>query len=309
MSKKLKLEEFGLAEWKQKADQLLATLQCWDRYHQSFTSNSILEGTFALAKKYQGEASGTLDESFRSDVSFTPVAHRTRGRVGGLEQKMREVQLQTPSKSTGMIPDTPGGSPFDSPGPSEIQNQMYPQTEDEQIVNSALVDFLNALSIHFPEACDWTLHRKSFKAEFEHASYEARTDGYLKGGTSGKARALIEVKPMLRDKKRIPICMQEAAQMVAWIKSDPDFTGVLNLPGRRLHVSQDRHLIYLIFAEYDDKYIQYLTNSLPAGSPRPFLKMHEFGPWNTLVRSDMEDLGGILLAIALRAYADDKLSN
>ncbi|RAK83883.1 hypothetical protein BO79DRAFT_159818, partial [Aspergillus costaricaensis CBS 115574] len=72
----------------------------------------------------------------------------------------------------------------------------------------------------------------------------------------------------------------------------------------RLHVSQDRHLIYLIFAEYDDKYIQYLNNSLPPGSPRPFLKMHEFGPWNTLNRSDMENLGGILLAIALRAYAE-----
>ncbi|GKZ34510.1 hypothetical protein AbraIFM66950_004786 [Aspergillus brasiliensis] len=262
MSKKLKLEEFGLAEWKQKADQLLATLQSWDRYHQSFTSNSILEGTFASAKKYQGEASGSLDESFPSDVSFTPVAHRMRGRVGGLEQKMREVQLQTPSKSAGIIPDTPGGSPFDSLGPSEILNQMYPQTEDEQI----------------------TLHRKSFKAELEHASYEARTDGYLKGGDPGKARALIEVKPMLRDKKRIPICMQEAAQMVAWIKSD-DPTGVLNLPGR------------------------HLNNSLPPGSPRSFLKMREFGPWNTLNRSDMEKVGGILLAIALRAYADANSSN
>ncbi|XRM42140.1 hypothetical protein ABZX51_005370 [Aspergillus tubingensis] len=309
MARQLKLEEFGLKEWKQKAEKLLATLQSWDRYHQSFTSNTILEGTFALAKKYQFEASGSLDERFRPDVTFTPVAHRTRSKMGGLERKMRDIQLQTPTKSTGMIPNTPGEeSPFNSPGPSEISNQMYPQTEDEQIVNSALVDFLNALSIHFPEACDWTLHRKSFKADFEHASYEARTDGYLKGGSPGKARALIEVKPMLREKKRIPICMQEAAQMVAWIKSDPDSTGVLNLPGRRLHVSQDRHLIYLIFAEYDDAYIQYLNNTLPPG-PSPFLRMREFGPWNTLNRSDMVSLGGILLAIALRAYADAKSNN
>ncbi|KAE8155000.1 hypothetical protein BDV25DRAFT_146823 [Aspergillus avenaceus] len=226
---------------------------------------------------------------------------------------MREAQLETPTKSTGNLPgfsgveDTPdaGDSPFHSPGPVEITHLMYPQTKDEQIVNTALVDFLNALTMHFPQANDWTLHRKSFKAAFQHASFEARTDGYLEDdGSSDRVRALIEVKPMLREKKRNPICMQEAAQMVAWIKSDPDPRGVLNLPGRRLHVSQDRHQIFITFAEYDSSYIQYLNNTLPPDSPRPFLKMHEFGPWNTMVKNDMENIGSILLAIALRAYSD-----
>lgn len=72
----------------------------------------------------------------------------------------------------------------------------------------------------------------------------------------------------------------------------------------RLHISQDRHEIFITFAEYDESYIQYLNNTLPSKSPRPFLKMCEFGPWNTMVRSDMEDIGGILLAIALRAHSD-----
>ncbi|KAJ5213232.1 hypothetical protein N7449_000401 [Penicillium cf. viridicatum] len=235
--------------------------------------------------------------------------------MGNLEQKPREARLETPTKSTGKLPDsledededTPdsGDSPFYSPGPEDIAHLMYPQTKDEQIVNTALVDFLNALSMHFPQASGWTLHRKSFKAAFQHASFEARTDGYLEdGGSSERVRALIEVKPMLRAKKRNPIRMQEAAQMVAWIKSDPDPRGALNLPGRRLHISQDRHQIFITFAEYDESYIQYLHNTLPPKSPRPFLKMHEFGPWNTMARSDMEDIGGILLAIALRAYSD-----
>jgi hypothetical protein len=65
----------------------------------------------------------------------------------------------------------------------------------------------------------------------------------------------------------------------------------------RVHVSQDRHQIFITFAEYDSSYVKYLNNKLPPNSARPFLRMYEFGPWNTMVRSDMEGLGGILLAI------------
>ena len=72
----------------------------------------------------------------------------------------------------------------------------------------------------------------------------------------------------------------------------------------RLPISQDRRQTFITFAECDESYIQYLNNTLPSKSPRLFLKMFEFGPWNTMVRSDMEDIGGILLAIALRAYSD-----
>jgi hypothetical protein len=75
----------------------------------------------------------------------------------------------------------------------------------------------------------------------------------------------------------------------------------------RLHVSQDRHQIFITFAEYDGSYIQYLNNTLRPNSPRPFLKMYEFGPWNTMNRGDMENVGSILLAIALRAYSDANL--
>ncbi|KAJ5584401.1 uncharacterized protein N7459_004201 [Penicillium hispanicum] len=237
----LRLNQFELEPWKREAERLLATFQSWTNYRQSFPSGPIREGTFALARKYQSQAAASSDEVFRSNVAFSPIANRTRSKMGSLEQKLREAQLETPTKSTGgfsdllEVGDTPGSgdSPFYSPGPVEVAHLMYPQTKDEQIVNTALVDFLNALSMHFPQASDWTLHRKSFKAEFQRAFFEARTDGYLEDrGSSDRVRALIEVKPMLREKKRIPIRMQEAAQMVAWIKSDPDPTGILNLPGR-----------------------------------------------------------------------------
>lgn len=116
----------------------------------------------------------------------------------------------------------------DSPIPEELESLIYPPTKDEQIVNTALLIFLNALTAHFPLANDWTLHRKIFVAQFKHASIEARTDGYLGDRSDGKVRALVEVKPAARKKYRTPIRMQESAQMVAWIMNDPEISS----PGR-----------------------------------------------------------------------------
>ncbi|PWY84810.1 hypothetical protein BO70DRAFT_361208 [Aspergillus heteromorphus CBS 117.55] len=71
------------------------------------------------------------------------------------------------------------------------------------------------------------------------------------------------------------------------------------------NVSRNRHQIFTTFAEYDENYIRFLNDDpFPAGAPRPFLKMHEFGPWETTNRTDMKQVGSILLAIALRAHAD-----
>ncbi|PTU19060.1 hypothetical protein P175DRAFT_0549059 [Aspergillus ochraceoroseus IBT 24754] len=179
--------------WKQEVDKLLATFQSWTNYQQSFRNGPIREGTFALAKR---------DENFKSNVVFSPISNRTRSKMGSLEQKLREAQLETPTKLALSF-------------------------------SRACGDCIHQLIMYFPQASDWTLHRKSFKAEFKQASFEARTDGYLEdGGSSERVRALIEVKLMLRRKKQNPIRMQEAAQMVAWLKSDPDPTGILNLPGQ-----------------------------------------------------------------------------
>jgi hypothetical protein len=73
---------------------------------------------------------------------------------------------------------------------------------------------------------------------------------------------------------------------------------------RRIHVSQDRHEIFLTFAEYDDDYIAYLKNETPKSANPSFLTMHEYGPWDTQKPSDMKELGPILLAIALYADAE-----
>lgn len=105
---------------------------------------------------------------------------------------------------------------------------LYPPTKDEQLVNTALLVFLNALTVHFSLENDWTPHRKIFVAKFQNSSFQARTDGYLGDRSNGKVRALVEVKPALRAINLRRIRMQESAEIVAWIMNSPDISS----PGR-----------------------------------------------------------------------------
>jgi hypothetical protein len=100
--------------------------------------------------------------------------------------------------------------------------------------------------------------------------------------------------------------MQKAAEIVTWIKSEPDPEGLKSSCGRRVLISQDRHEIYLTFAEYDSNYVKYLCKTLRKNENPGFLTLHTFGPWETTRVSDMKKLGSILLAIALRAEAEYK---
>ncbi|PYI31145.1 hypothetical protein BP00DRAFT_425792 [Aspergillus indologenus CBS 114.80] len=294
----------------------------WKAYLESFKCHphQMPQSTFAPARYFQLLVNDTSSDDFVPDVTFTPVAHRTRGKTTALARQMADVYFQTPTRykrqegtgnSLGFEEDSSdeeqpfaSGTPEETPGPSEILKQMYKPTKDEEIVTAALSTFLVGLTIHFAISSRWTVHRKAFKADFSHASFEARIDGYLEDGSTAKVRTLIEVKPVLRRIKRALINMQEAAQMVAWIKSDPDLDGSLNKTGRRLHVSQNRHEVFLIFAEYDQDYLDYLDNKPTPGTGVHFLTMHEYGPWDITSSSQMSELGTILLAIALRAHSD-----
>ncbi|PYI26442.1 hypothetical protein BP00DRAFT_381902 [Aspergillus indologenus CBS 114.80] len=91
--------------------------------------------------------------------------------------------------------------------------------------------------------------------------------------------------------------MQESAQVVAWLMDNTSETR----ERLGIHISQDRHEIFLIFAQFDSDYIAYLENKLSDESALSFLTMHQYGPWNTESRSHMEELGPILLAITLYA--------
>ncbi|GKZ20428.1 hypothetical protein AbraIFM66951_002716 [Aspergillus brasiliensis] len=250
----------GFNGWIAKAEKMLKGYKSWDIYCQSFTRPDSGEGNFYFARQYQLEVTNTKDETDPESLT-TPVAHRTRAHLLGRQRA--DEYMESPSRSTNisaalniedlriydplddsealapetpihetLIPETPtlNPSPFAeiTAAPKEMENQLYPPTKDEQIVNCALVIFLNALTVPFKLANNWTLHRKVFKAKFDGASFEARTDGYL-DDRRGKAQAIIEVKPVRRSKKSVPIQMQESAQMVAWIKNDCEMPNPIDM--------------------------------------------------------------------------------
>ncbi|OJD23818.1 hypothetical protein ACJ73_04831 [Blastomyces percursus] len=105
------------------------------------------------------QAADTWDETWAPNVAVTPIAHRTRSKATVLERQLSQTHLETPTKSTGiLLNDSDSEEELDdtesplapiSPGLEEIQNLIYRQTKDEQIVNTALVSFLSALTSHF----------------------------------------------------------------------------------------------------------------------------------------------------------------
>ncbi|ODM19157.1 hypothetical protein SI65_05774 [Aspergillus cristatus] len=103
-------------------------------------------------------------------------------------------------------------------------DKFYTKTIDEQIVNTALLNFLKAITQHFSDISHrWTINRKAFHATAKGTKlYEARTDGCLSHDDGQSVCPLIEVKAAVRSKKLYDIFMQESAQMVAWTLNDTE---------------------------------------------------------------------------------------
>jgi hypothetical protein len=182
---------------------------------------------------------------------------------------------------------------------SFLDASMIPEDPDEQIVNTALINFLASITQYFPCPARWTLKRKAFRVD----KWEARTDGYLTDG-SQVIKAIIEVKAAKRhDKKPVSrVRMQEGAQMAAWILTHPD-TGFLSRKDNgdrkvRVLISQDRHEIFVTFAEYGPAY----TNDKWQGKGPIdyFLTMNEYGPFDIRHSSHMQYLGAFILIFAER---------
>ncbi|KAJ5420187.1 hypothetical protein N7465_002706 [Penicillium sp. CMV-2018d] len=222
-------------------------------------------------------------------------------------------------------------SPF-SPPTGDLSH-AFKSISDEQIVNTALLLYLEALLINFGGIqADWTPERRALVVKRHNGQkvYEARVDGFLRyqRDRNNPIMAIVEVKPFPRDTDpNDSIRMQESAQMAAWICQHPPTPAELTSGSKfrclhsRLLVSQDRHHIYLTFAEFDAGYVHYIRDTplspkLPTHlSKRPstppsqrssaelsFLKMNEYGPFDIGNESHMDSLGQILLAFSRRAY-------
>lgn len=105
------------------------------------------------------------------------------------------------------------------------EDTRVPDAADEQIVNTALVEFLNALWANEKRIAGWSLKRKEFRfhPQGPGAGFVARTDGHLQ--VSVQSAGILEVKARARPRKDPAdhkIEMQESAQMALWIAQEPN---------------------------------------------------------------------------------------
>lgn len=236
----------------------LSVAKHWVSYLNSFrthrpdqlTNGAFPElGTFSLVRQLQVECGQLREvEATNSSSKFTPVASRTRhsirsraeppasptpgpkepttdSKVIGAGSKdsdpetpMRKLTLESPESARFGSQSSEGFS-FVSPAPVDAGLSAV---EDEQIVNTALVIFLRALTMHFKVQAHWSLKRQRFVfGEKGDKVFEARVDGCLRSSRN-QVKAIIEVKPFLRETDPSAIRMQESAQMAAWICNYPD---------------------------------------------------------------------------------------
>ena len=109
---------------------------------------------------------------------------------------------------------------FAPPNPqSPITTAIVAPSEDEQIVNIALIIWLQTLVMFHPqiqfERLKWSVKR----LKFDFGEWEARTDGCLR--KNQEVKAIVEVKPYARKEYEDAIQKQESAQMASWIRNFP----------------------------------------------------------------------------------------
>lgn len=301
-------------------------------------------GAFALVDKHQTEVRG-LNSYHGSDVSEGVRITRYDLRARPAPVSYRPESTPTRPGKGSKAPRTPPsleaqmakldlGSPFNSYSPmneSDLPTSLlFPRARDEQIVNTALIDLLEGITLYLPFEARWTLHRHAFKFD----DWEARVDGYLESRT-GVPLAIVEVKSRQREtySEMSRIRMQEGAQMAAWIASDTAEDGCVKYASqrRRILISQDRDEIYFTFARYDEAYIDYIrhgdrvTSSSSSSKTKGglfsrlgksskndkgkarqskeddgddgFLIMYEFGPFMTENPNHMRYLGWMVVLI------------
>lgn len=205
--------------------------------------------------------SQSFSHSFRTYLKAVEKKNWGPSKVDGFQlvrKYQMEVDNRIPTDQSTPISDSVTMSPTPSPGPatssdgsqgsqppaesSEQQTQTsaaeqdwrtVERTTDEQYVNTALITFLDAVTVNLPEVkCHWGIGRLAFKVEFNKASMEVRTDGYLHGLNTDEAFAIVETKAHLREREGngSRIYMQESAEMVAWIFRDAREKRIVPLP-------------------------------------------------------------------------------
>ena len=237
------------------ARKFLGEWQAWKDYLKDIENNpgssslSQIEdiGTFSLVRYNQMRTSTNNHIDFAlPKVVPSPIAHRTRSHQPNpahsgspytptrMPRSQKEKEQLSMSPLSGPLCEieesqlytiSQGSNAPPSPESPANAAETLP-SEDEQIVNMALILFLDSVTIHHPKVKSggsssprWTIKRLQLKF----GTWEARTDGFLRiASDNQKIGAVLETKPFVRKRDLNGIQKQERAQMAAWIRQFPD---------------------------------------------------------------------------------------
>ncbi|KAJ9295798.1 hypothetical protein DTO271G3_5821 [Paecilomyces variotii] len=177
------------------------------------------------------------------------------------------------------------------------------EIETEATVNSALVVFLRELAWLVDDRnCEFVYDPLAEKASFsKDTSFTAITDGSLRRLNTGETLAILEVKKRKRRHEPNAILMQEAAELVCWLKSSYRSTPFLD--GHPLIISQDAHEIFLSFAFLDQLYLEYLQMPSVANPAWKYAAIQTYGPFKIDSAEDMNMFATLVISITLAAKA------
>ncbi|KAI2932558.1 hypothetical protein CBS63078_1328 [Aspergillus niger] len=154
---------------------------------------------------------------------------------------------------------------------------------DENIVNAAFVLFLEAAAALVDcEAFEFTPLRFRFQSVFSACAFTALTD----------------VKKATRADLKDSLLMQEASEMVGWLKNSRPWTEFYN--GHKFLLAEDGHEAWICVGKPTASYIQYLEGT---DADDAFLEIQSFGPFCLGSEEHMRQLCVIVVAIYRRAIS------
>ncbi len=183
---------------------------------QKITVSPVSGRTRLQTRKSQPVSYSAQSPEDKSRVDNSSSEREGRTREAGKQPEPRTVSQTSDYASVSSLVD------FD------ISKEERGATVDEQIVNTAAINFLQSLFMHGELGkAYWSAQRKGFclvNASKDQTAFKAITDGHLKveGGDSLRSAAILEVKGRRRPRDGDhKIEMQETAQMALWIYEEP----------------------------------------------------------------------------------------
>lgn len=161
------------------------------------------EGTGSSGPGSQNEGGEGASEEDLASIGFDFEDEVVGHELAGLSLGDNTIRTDVPP-----VKETPADAAF------------YAPAADEQIVNMALLLFLNSVTMFQPiiqtSSSEWTVKRLNL----QFGTWRAITDGFLQMGS--RVNSILEVKPYLRRRQQASIQRQESAQMAAWILQCPE---------------------------------------------------------------------------------------